>query len=197
MDPAPCRSALSSLLLLLAVGAVSCQELPKQRGRQVAVLVEGDLERLNPADVVVAPLELAEEGMVVPQLTLRRAIQEALVRRHYSPLGLDFVDSRVIEANYTMGSLGEEAVCLLVVHDWDERYWETGRILEVDLEMRLLDPALGSGPPLWAARFEGRVDVTGEQGRMTEPALYRYAVDEVARELASRLPVRQTVPGRD
>lgn len=193
---APMRPTAALVLPLLSVAAVACQQLPVQRGRDVQVLDEGGLAERNPAEVVVAPVELATPDLKVPDVALRSAFQDALVRRRYSPLALDFVDSRVIEASYPAGTLGEEAVCRILVHRWDERLWDTGRILDVDVELRMEDPADPDGRDLWAGRLAGRIDVTSEETRLTEPALYRYALEEVALELTSRLPMRTTAPGR-
>lgn len=195
------RFRAPALLAALALGAVGCQELPVHHGDKVQVLERGALEDRNPADVVVAPVELdaqlQEAGVRVPDQILREVISEALVKRHYSPLSLDFVDSRVVDASYRGGSLGEDAVCRIVVHRWDERLWETGRMLDVDVELRLQDAQDPSGGTLWSARFPGRIDATGEESHVTEAAMYRWAVSQVGAELAGALPPRTTAPGRD
>jgi len=162
----------------------------------VQILEQGSLEALNPADVAVAPLEIVPEGLRVPSDLLREVVCEALVKRRYSPLALDFVDSRVVDASYRPGSLGEDAVCQVVVHAWNEAKWETGRVIEADLELRLVDPRDPGGRPLWAARYPGSVDATSMENHVTEPVLYRWALSELVAELAGALPPRSTLPGR-
>ncbi len=182
--------------LVVLVGS-ACQELPTIPGDDVQVLQVGNLERLNPGDVVVAPVQFAIEGLDVPELQMRKAISEALASRRYSPLDLAFVDSRLVEASHTYGSLGEEAVCQLIVHQWSERLWTTGRALEIDVELRMIDPRTPEGPVLWAGRLDTRIDVTGEEGHMSPPQLYRLALARMADELVAPMPRRITRPGRE
>ena len=126
----------------------ACRELPRTPGAGVVVLERGRLADVNPADVAVAPLELAP-GVEAPASRLRMAIARGLPSRQYTPLSLDFVDSRVLEASYSYGALGEEAVCQVTVHGWDERYWDTGHSIEIDIELCMLDPGQPDGPALW------------------------------------------------
>ena len=187
--------AISSVLLLALLGA--CQELPHHPGRKVQILQQNGLEAANPSDVAVAPVEIEKEGVKVPDHLLREVIGDALVRRRYTPLAIEYVDSRVVDASYQSGTLGEDAVCRLIVHDWDERAWDTGRVLKVDLEMRMVDSRDPEGRVLWSARYPGQVDVTGAESHMTQDALYRHAIEQIAIELAGALPPRDTSPGRD
>ena len=83
-------------LVLLAGSA--CQELPTIPGDDVQVLQVGALERLNPGDVVVAPVQFAVDGLDVPELELRTAISNALASRRYSPLDIFRIRS-IEEAN--------------------------------------------------------------------------------------------------
>lgn len=185
-------AAASLLLGLLA----ACQELPRHPGDKVQILEQGGLTALNPADIAVAPVEFAAEGIDAPERMLREVVAEALVKRRYSPLALDFVDSRVIDASYRYGTVGEEAVCQIVVHEWDERLWSTGRVLRVDVELRMIDPRDPTGRALWSARYPGQIDATPQESHITESAMYRWAVAEVAAELAGALPARRAEPGR-
>ena len=186
----------SAACLVLFVGA-GCQDLPTIPGDDVQVLQVGALESLNPGDVVVAPIQIANDGLKVPELQLRKAISAALASRRYSPLDLAFVDSRLVEANHAFGSLGEEAVCQIIVHGWSERLWSTGRALEVDIELRMIDPDNPDGPVLWAGRLPTRIDVTEEAGHVSPQALYRLAISRMADELVAPMPRRDTRPGRE
>ena len=180
----------------LAVFA-SCQGgLPHHRGDKVQILEIGSLEAANPADIAIAPIEYSQEGLRAPERMLRESFARALIKRRYSPLSIDFVDTRVIDASFTFGAVGEEAVWQTIVHDWNERDWSTGRILRVDLEVRMLDPQDPYGRPLWSARYPGLVDATPEQSHMTEEALFRWAVDQISLGIAGALPQRDTAPGR-
>jgi len=182
--------------LALLVGA-ACQDLPTIPGDDVQVLQVGALESLNPGDVVVVPVQTAVEGMKVPELQLRKAVSGALASRRYSPLDLAFVDSRLVEASHAFGSLGEEAVCQIIVHKWSERLWTTGRALEVDVELRMIDPSTPDGPVLWAGRLPTRIDVTAEESTMNPQQLYRFAIAKMADELVAAMPRRVTRPGRE
>jgi len=177
--------------------------VPDRRGSEVAVLAGTGLSELNPSDVAVAPVVVHMEGEsqrhrnAVPQLGLRKAMQRALVRRRYSPLALDFVDSRVVNASYRPGAVGEQAVCEIIVHSWSERHWETDRALEVDVEVRLVDPsAPAGGTPLWAARMNGKAEVDKVTNYSAEAELRSAVLDEIALELLARMPARDTSPGQ-
>ena len=181
----------SLIAAALTVIGSSCHELPKQPGRGVVVLQEGRLAELNPADVAVAPIEVVA-GVKAPLDRLRVAIAEGLPARQYTPLSLDFIDSRVVEATYSYGAGGEEAVCQVTVYAWDERYWDTGNSIEVDIELSLIDPSAPDGPTLWTGRLTRRIDVTEYQNTEIEAKLYEVAIEQVAHELLSALPSRGT-----
>ena len=161
------------------------------------------LEDLNPGDVAVAPVvvHMEDESQrhrdAVPQWGLREAMQRALVRRRYSPLSLDFVDSRVVNASYGAGDVGEQAVCESLVHAWSERYWSTERQLDVDVEVRMVDPSAAAGStPLWAARMDGMVGLNSITNYTSEEALRAAILDEIALELMARMPARNLSAGQ-
>ncbi len=182
-------SALGVGLLLLAGSA--CRELPRTPGRGVVVLTEGNLAQLKPADVAVAPVEV-RPGVKAPADLLRRAIAQGLPRRHYSPIALDYVDSRLTDAAYSPGAVGEEAVCQVTVSGWNERYWDTGHAIEVDVELTMIDPENPDGQPLWSGRLTRKIDVADLVDSTVEASLYEAAVNRVARELLAALPERDT-----
>lgn len=182
-------------LLAGALLAISCHELPRQPGNSVVVMEQGSLAEVNPADVAVAPVQVAP-GVEAPVARLREAIARGLPARQYTPLSIDFVDSRVIEASYSYGALGEEAVCQVTVYGWDERYWDTGHSIEVDLELTLVDPARPEGPALWSGRLTRAIDVTDLTRSTVEGQLYQRAIERTAEELLFALPERDTRPGR-
>ncbi|MAG63857.1 hypothetical protein CMO84_10095 [Candidatus Woesearchaeota archaeon] len=203
------RSTTHRSIQALAVTALftiaSCalpNSIPEQRGGGVAVLAGTGLEELNPADVAVAPVAIHMEDMsqrhrdAVPQWGLRQAMQRALVRRRYSPLSLDFVDSSVVNASYSAGAVGEQAVCEIIVHSWSERYWATEKRLDVDVEVRMVDPAAVEGStPLWAARMDGMVALNSITNYSSEEALRAAVLDEISLELVARMPARNLSAG--
>lgn len=185
---APCLAALC---------AAACQQLPEPKGRDVRVLEVGRLEQVNPNDIVVAPLQIAsEEALSLPEQKIRAAFVSALVRRRYAPLALEYVDGGVVEASYRTGLLDEDAVCQIVVHNFDDDLWTVRRALVVDLELRMIDPADPIGEPLWAGRLEGRFDFVDEAIQYTtDTAQYQASLEHIAQELLAAMPARRTEPG--
>jgi hypothetical protein len=196
------QAAAVTALLALSSCALP-NEIPERRGGDVAVLAGTGLEELNPGDVAVAPVVVHMEGEsqrhrdAVPQWGLRQAMQRALVRRRYSPLSLDFVDSAVVNASYSAGDVGEQAVCEILVHAWSERYWSTERQLDVDVEVRMVDPSAAAGStPLWAARMDGMVGLNSITNYTSEESLRAAILDEISLELLARMPARHLSPGQ-
>lgn len=184
--------------LLLALSAVACQELPDQPGRTVHVTETGRVEEVNPNDIVVAPIQFLDEALIVPQRALREAFVRELVARRYAPLSLDLVDEGVVEASYRTGILQEDAVLVITVRDWDKDTWSARHALDVDLEVRLVDPRNPNGPPLWAAVLDDRFDFTHwEERHATPDALLRAALEHVAGQVLARLPKRDVSPGME
>jgi hypothetical protein len=173
----------------------ACRDLPHTPGSGVVVIEQGRLAEVNPADVAVAPLHLGP-GIRAPTERLRSAIARGLPSRQYTPLALDFVDSRVLEASYSYGALGEEAVCQVTVHRWDERFWDTGQAIEVDIEMSMFDPGQPEGPALWTGRLTRTIDVTDMVRSTVEEQLYQRALERIAKELLAALPERDTRASR-
>ncbi|MCP3917320.1 MAG: hypothetical protein GY711_17375 [bacterium] len=187
---------LFALSIVIAIVGSSCQELPHQTGTRVQVLEHGRIEELNPNDIAVPPIILSQEGLRVPE-ELRAAFQRGLVKRRYTPLSLEYVDSSVIEASYDPGRLQEDAVCQVTVHDWDSTLWDARTALFVDIEMRMIDPEAPDGPALFAARLPGRFDFGGDSHRYAnDNARLRAACDHLVEEILSAMPARRTGPGR-
>ena len=184
-------------LLALVFLSQACQALPEPKGRGVRVMEVGRLEQVNPNDIVVAPLQMAsEEDLRVPELALREAFVEALIRRRYAPLALEYVDSGVVEASYRTGILDEDAVCEIVIHDWDDGMWEGRRAINADLEVRIVDPADPLGPVLWSARVSRRFDFAGDDSEhISEGVQYTKALAHIAQEILAVMPARRTEPG--
>ncbi len=186
-----------ALALTLALAGMACQQLPRQVGKEVQVLEVGALAERNPADVAVLPIEIAARGVGVDGVRMRRAFQRGLVKRRYSPLAIDFIDSRTVNASYVYGTLGEEAVCQIVVHGWDDTLWETHRVIDLDVALRMVDPARPDGPSLWAGRLAARIDVNRHANVMGEMALRDEVLEELASELLAAMPARRTEAGAE
>lgn len=184
-------------LLALVFLTQACQQLPEPRGRDVRVMEVGRLEQLNPNDIVVAPLQMAsEDGLSVPEMGLRQAFVRALIRRRYAPLSLEYVDSGVVEASYRTGILDEDAVCEIIIHDWNDGMWEGRRAITGDLEVRIVDPADPLGPVLWSARLARRFDFAGDDVEHISPEVqYDLALAHIAQEILAVMPARRAEPG--
>lgn len=184
-------------LLALVFLTQACQALPEPKGRDVRVMEVGRLEQLNPNDIVVAPLQMAsEEDLGVPELALRQAFVQALIRRRYAPLSLEYVDSGVVEASYRTGILDEDAVCEIIIHDWNDSMWEGRRAITGDLEVRMVDPADPLGPVLWSARLARRFDFAGDDAEhISEGIQYKKALAHIAQEIMAVMPARRAEPG--
>ncbi len=188
--------------LVLAMGSLACQQLPMPLGQGVMVEPGQTLEARNPSDVVVAPVQVAVDGLLVPTEDLRRSIVRGLIKRRYAPLSLEFVDEAgrigaegVAEASYRPGTLNEEVVCQLIVHDWNSGLWETRRAFEVDLELRMIDASNPMGAPLWVGRLPGRFNYGDQETAFaTEGAHFRGALDQLVAELLAVMPARETRP---
>ena len=190
------------VLWALALGSIACQQLPMPKGQGVVVEPGATLESRNPSDVVVAPVEVVVEGLQVPIQELRESVVRGLIKRRYAPLSIDFVDEAgrigaegVTEASYRPGTLNEEVVCQLIVHDWDADLWKVRQAFEVDLELRMIDAANPMGQPLWVGRLPGRFNYADQKTSFaTEGAHFRGALDQLVAELLAVMPARETRP---
>jgi hypothetical protein len=191
-----------SLAALAALALASCRNLPSAIP-DVPPQVEGgataQLARLNPNDIVVAPVEFAAEGVTLPGTILRTAAADALVAHRYAPLSVEFVDGTlppgaqagVMEASYRPGTLGEDAVLRTVVHQWDTSNWRSRRSLTVDLEFVMESPSSAQGV-LWTARCTRRFDLANEvRLEVNEPARWKAACDAILAWTFSGLPDRE------
>ena len=83
-----------SILLLPVLATISCRNLPEIPGTSVRVLyAEGGISTKKPVDIVVAPVRDETGLAMAPCDMLRVAFAEALVRRRYSPLSLEYISS--------------------------------------------------------------------------------------------------------
>lgn len=183
-----------SLVSLLTLAA-ACHQMPVRHGEEVQTPKSSLLEQRAPIDVAVAPVLDNSGNAALPKAELRAAFAGALVKRHYSPLALEMVDKKVVNASYRPGSLEEQAVFALTVERWDTHLWDTRNVIEVTLLARMLDPDNPAGE-LWSGRLEKRFDFTDVHEQFTTAAaLTRNACQTIAAELLAAMPVRPAKPG--
>ena len=195
------RARSLALLCCLSVGlGAACAQLPHRYGKNVVMLPSGGLLEASPADVVVAPIIIADTqtaGETPTDVLLRRALQEFLPLRRYTPLALDYVDERAVEASYQPGTCDEGATLQVTVLSWDERHWDTRGTVEVVIEARLLDAQGKYTQPLWAGRLEQVMTAGGRrQSHSNKQQLMTSICAEIAHELLEKLPPRQVDAGR-
>jgi hypothetical protein len=199
-----------SLLLLPVLAVSSCRNLPEVPGTSVRELYsEGGMAAKSPVDIVVAPIMVEANIGGVPSEALRSAFGDALVRRRYSPLSLEFITSSLegmettpdnvgapIPASYSPGTFGEDAVLRLMVKNWDMSLWKTERKLGVTIDAWMIDSIDSLGTELWGARYDSVLDMSLMQNRyLTNEALMQHCCGEVARELMDCMPARTARPG--
>jgi hypothetical protein len=188
----------TSLLALAGAASLSaCNELPHRRGESVQTVSSDKLEKKNPVDLVVAPIENKTGSDDVPIASLRDSFQKGLVRRRYSPLALEYVDRKVVDAAYTPGSLKEEAVLQVTVESWDTSLLDTRGALIVKIHARLVDAEDSANGQLWGGFIDHRFDLEAEREQFsTRAALLDYACGKIAEEVLAALPARNAGPGR-
>ncbi len=187
-----------SFLLALACTAAlaACNDLPRRRGEAVETVSAGKLEKRNPIDVVVAPIENITGQKDVPVAALREAFQKGLARRRYSPLALEYVDSKVVDAAYTPGSLKEEAVLQVTVETWDASLLDVRGAITIKARARLVDAENPTNGQLWAGFIDHRFELEAQREKFsTQAALLRQACEQIADEVLAALPARSPGPG--
>jgi hypothetical protein len=185
------RLVLPALLATLAAACTTPPPLPP--GADNPGLTDRGLREANPLDVAVLEVENQTGIGGLPLASMRRQFHAGLVERHYSPLALDYVDGRAVEAGYRPGASEENALLKVVVTGWDDQHWKTHARLVIDADVWLLD---ATRPAPEQALWGGHVSRTMEMGRTREVVvgesqlLERTVADFVAEVLAS-LPARR------
>lgn len=180
---------------LTALLFAACNDIPKSRGSAVRTTDTQRVQEQSPIEVAVAPIVNAS-GANVPTGELRTSFQKELVERRYSPLALEFVDRKVVDAAYTPGASQESATLSITIEKWDSSLWTTHGAITARITASLID-ARGSGDVLWSATADQRFDFNQLREHLsTEGARVRYACDAIAAELLARLPARTPRPGR-
>lgn len=179
-----------------ALALVACSSVPRRPGSSVETISPATVAAKSPVDVVVAPIANPSGNGSVPDQYLREAFHDGLVKRRYSPLALEYVDRKVVDASYRPGTLQEEAVLQLTIERWDSSLWDSHRALSVRVAARLVDATSPGGADLWAGRLERRFDVDkAGESTLGSDGLMRKACQLIAAELLAALPAREAVPG--
>jgi hypothetical protein len=181
-------------LVALAFGMsfVSCAPTRPPRGLDNPNLVVGSLERVNPLDIVVLPIQNNTGRDNLPLAQMRKDFHAGLVRQKYSPLSLDYVDSRVVEAAYTPGDLQEQAILQVFINNWDDSQWRTMSRLHIEAEIYLLD-SRNPDPrqPLWGGKVDRRINLANAAPGLANSSLaLAQAVEQVTADVLASLPPR-------
>jgi hypothetical protein len=180
----------SSLLLS------ACYTVKQPPGATVQTVSTGKLEKKNPIDVVLAPIENASSNENAPLEELRDAFQRELVKRRYSPLSRESVDKALVDAAYKNGSLQEEAVLRVKIERWDSSLWESHTALLVKAEVHMLDARDSSDGDLWTGKIDHRYEFGAYREKFgSDEALLEFACRQIADEILAALPARTTAPG--
>jgi hypothetical protein len=189
----PRRFALVAFSTVSIFALDACRNVANVPHEGVEYSKSTQLKEKPPIEIAVAPIKNGA-GANVPVDELRAAFQKSLVSRHYSPLALEWIDKKVVDATYTPGAASEQAVLIVEIDRFDTSFWESHNALQVKFHVRLVDVATGS--ELWSARLERRLDFgrevkhfSSESGRMT------WACDHIAERILETLPTRQARPG--
>lgn len=195
MNVAP--RTLASLAPLALWGAVlvgsACQSVPEPPGRNVEVLYSGQLEEVQPMDVVIPEIIDQSVDGNVPHLELRQAFQRSLIDRRYSALALPYVDRRVVNATYQAGARNEDAILQITVREWDRtRYDSTGE-LHVRIEAWMLSAE--DQTELWGGKLERTLYLADEmKDQPTEKGALAGVAQRLATELLEMMPARNPRP---
>lgn len=183
---------LAGLFALAACTAAPRPVQPGVPGERTETLAAEGLDRLQPADVAVAPIENLTGLAELPVDDLRAALAQGLVQRLYTPLALDFVDKHWVDASFR-GVDVPDATLYVTVLGWNENSLASKGELAAELELKLVEGGTAEGRLLWGRRLQRIVDVAPSGNR---PAGLRRDLFPIAvRELASR--ALQELPERD
>lgn len=189
------RNAFVPAFALAALVLSGCNDIPKGPGSAVKTTPTDRVKEEAPIEVAVAPVVNAS-GASLPSAELRLAFQKVLVERRYSPLSLEYVDRKVVDAAYTPGASQESATLTITIESWDSSLWTTHGAIKARMTAALVD-ARGGGDVLWSATADQRFDFPEIREHLsTESARVRFACDRIAAELLARLPARVAKPGR-
>jgi hypothetical protein len=198
------NSSARTLISALSIAALvaGCRSSPRPpMGHDNQTLVVGRLARVNPRDIAIPPVANATGRKDLPLDAIRRAFQEGLVARRYSPLALEYVDaetsytsvegSETVEATYAIGALDEQGVLQITIHDWNDSAFKTHSRLVVSADVHLLDASAASGEALWGGPVTRTIDLDREpRSYVNERQRIERAIELFAAEVLASLPAR-------
>jgi hypothetical protein len=182
----------TALLVLSTLALAACADVPKPKGSAVRSSDPACIAEVSPLEIAVAPVVNAA-GRDVPQQDLRVAFHRALVERRYSPLALEYVDRKVVDAAYTPGAAEESATMTITIEKWDASLWATHGAVTAKMSVQIVDPK--GGAVLWSGTTDRRFDFPDVRENLsTERARIQYACNQIASEILTRLPSRTARP---
>ncbi len=199
-----------SLLIVPLLALTSCRSLPEVPGSSVHVLYsEGGMSAKNPVDIVIVPVSDETGTGMAPCDMLRSAFADALVRRRYSPLSLDYVSSALegqaiaaaeagtpVPASYNPGTLGEDAALRVSVKTWDMSALQSQEKIVVSVEAWMIDSVDPLSKELWGARYEKTLDMALMKNKYpTESVLMKHCCEMIAAEIMDSMPARTSRAG--
>lgn len=190
--PIRLRTSFIVLSVALVASALACKTPGAPRGTDNPALVTGALKTVNPLDVVVLPIQNTTGRDDLPLAEMRHDFHAGLVRQKYSPLALDYVDARTVEASYTPGDLQEQAILQVFLTGWDESQWKAHSRIGIEAEVYLLDSRHPDvRQPLWGGKADRKIDMAQERASFpTDKALIRRAVERYVQDVLASLPAR-------
>ena len=191
------RRVLSSgsAAVIAAVALLSaCNSTPLRAKVRTESLGGAGLERVQPADIALAPIQDLTKNSDAPIEELRRSFHGALVDRLYSPLDLEFVDGHWSESSFR-GATPPDAILVVSLTYFDaSRLYADARVL-FEADLRLFEGGDASGRLLWGSTVAREIDLlpTDERPPAPSPDLLPKAVRAFAREALAGLPERDPV----
>lgn len=181
-------------LLALAVLLGGCNSTPLRAKVRTESLGGAGLERVQPADIALAPIQDLTKNVEAPIEEIRQSFHAELVDRLYSPLDLAFVDGHWSESSFR-GATPPDATLVVSLTYFDaSRLYADARVL-FEADLRLFEGGSASGRLLWGSTVAREIDLlpTDERPPAPSPDLLPRAVRAFAREALAGLPERDPV----
>lgn len=186
---------LAPLLLasLASLGVfTACGPTRPPKGIDNPNLITGSLTQVNPLDVVVLPIQNDTGRANLPLADLRKAFHAGLIRQRYSPLALEYVDAKTVEAAYAPGAMNEQAILQVILQKWDDSQVRTMSRLQIQGEIYLLD-AKNPDPrqPLWGGKVDRTVNLASNVASISSGKAFNdLVVKTFAEDVLASLPAR-------
>lgn len=199
------RIHLASLAFALAL--VSCQA-PRPNNEQFWSSDVAKLKASNPVDIaVMPPTDATKRTAALPGLApstlplqeIRKVAYQTLLRRRYSPLSLDFVDTafagKATPAEASFSEIRErcdaDAVLNLTVNRWDASRLNADRVFSMGMEAYLVDAK--TGETIWQGRADWDINLSQErdQDRVTTEELRERGIRRFLDRFLAQIPQRE------